>query len=719
MLFYLIDNRMSPRAARLALGLLQQLPTAPTTPQRLVAALNAPTPADALRTALLSGGGGGGTPYQLLYTLQALTALLFPAAEEEDKDEEEEAAAGDGNAAAAPPGCGSAAALRQVFLLPGCVDVVLEAAADARACAEADPHLRRELSHLLVVLLHNVLDAASAPAATRQAQQLGRGARGSPTTGGDAMSVSGSGAMGTVVAPSAGGSMTASVSTTPIPASPSGGDATSEARAAATQPSPSAGSAAMEMEAAAGAAAAPAGSGGRAAGAASPLPGLQQQAPLLLEGRVCQLLAQRLLQLALDAGGLWAVAPPGGWPPSPSNSSEDAAVDVGVVKEALTLAVKLLEARPELQAPVLLAPDGAGAALVPQLLLHPHHGAVRDLAAEALCRLCVAGAADTPIPHLWLLRQLLVQRAAAAAAPGAACEQFYRLLCEVVASSPACEGGSGEEYRLLEALLAEEVAALAAPAQQQQQQGRGDALVAAAAPAWQDSDGEGEEPAGGSGGSGDASLKGRLELVLSLVRLLDRRCVGGASEGGLIALLLRRYLFPEAALRCAAAAGSLDLAAAGPALEPRCTSEGCRSAALALAADLMRGSASNLQEGVAGLLELHYAHPVLAGALNVAPGPPRRHPRRFCGLRNAGATCYMNSVFQQLFMQPRIRALVLGAAEVAAEELSDHVFGQLQVCGAVLVVCCGGGGAFRRLGGGWARLGHMLVARQGRGGGAP
>lgn len=42
----------------------------------------------------------------------------------------------------------------------------------------------------------------------------------------------------------------------------------------------------------------------------------------------------------------------------------------------------------------------------------------------------------------------------------------------------------------------------------------------------------------------------------------------------------------------------------------------------------------------------------------------------------------MNSVFQQLFMQPAIRAGVLAAAEVPASERADSVFGQLQVRGA-------------------------------------
>ncbi len=55
-----------------------------------------------------------------------------------------------------------------------------------------------------------------------------------------------------------------------------------------------------------------------------------------------------------------------------------------------------------------------------------------------------------------------------------------------------------------------------------------------------------------------------------------------------------------------------------------------------------------------------------------------RRPGGFVGLKNAGATCYMNAVFQQLFMQPSIRALVLGAREAPPAERDASVFHQLQ-----------------------------------------
>lgn len=56
-----------------------------------------------------------------------------------------------------------------------------------------------------------------------------------------------------------------------------------------------------------------------------------------------------------------------------------------------------------------------------------------------------------------------------------------------------------------------------------------------------------------------------------------------------------------------------------------------------------------------------------------------RQPGGYVGLRNGGATCYMNATLQQLFMQPRIRESILAAKPVDKEEQRDSVFHQLQV----------------------------------------
>ena len=50
----------------------------------------------------------------------------------------------------------------------------------------------------------------------------------------------------------------------------------------------------------------------------------------------------------------------------------------------------------------------------------------------------------------------------------------------------------------------------------------------------------------------------------------------------------------------------------------------------------------------------------------------------FVGLKNGGATCYMNAVFQQLFMQPSIRKLLLAVPELCDDQ-TDNIFYQMQV----------------------------------------
>lgn len=52
-----------------------------------------------------------------------------------------------------------------------------------------------------------------------------------------------------------------------------------------------------------------------------------------------------------------------------------------------------------------------------------------------------------------------------------------------------------------------------------------------------------------------------------------------------------------------------------------------------------------------------------------------RPPTGFVGLKNAGATCYMNSVLQQLYMVESIRVNIL-AAEGAATDPNEDFSGE-------------------------------------------
>lgn len=70
-----------------------------------------------------------------------------------------------------------------------------------------------------------------------------------------------------------------------------------------------------------------------------------------------------------------------------------------------------------------------------------------------------------------------------------------------------------------------------------------------------------------------------------------------------------------------------------------------------------------LRSGCEALTEWEYLPPV---------GP--RPTKGFVGLKNAGATCYMNSVIQQLYMIPPIRNGIL-AIEGTGSDIDDDMSG--------------------------------------------
>jgi ubiquitin carboxyl-terminal hydrolase 9/24 len=77
------------------------------------------------------------------------------------------------------------------------------------------------------------------------------------------------------------------------------------------------------------------------------------------------------------------------------------------------------------------------------------------------------------------------------------------------------------------------------------------------------------------------------------------------------------------------------------------------------------------------LVEWDYLPPV---------GP--RPLKGFVGLKNAGATCYMNSVLQQLYMVESIRVGIL-ASEGAATDLGEDFSGEERMEGEVSITSDG------------------------------
>ncbi|KAL4844512.1 hypothetical protein H8958_013778, partial [Nasalis larvatus] len=108
---------------------------------------------------------------------------------------------------------------------------------------------------------------------------------------------------------------------------------------------------------------------------------------------------------------------------------------------------------------------------------------------------------------------------------------------------------------------------------------------------------------------------------------------------------------------------------------PVCSSPVTINAGFELLVALAIGCVRNLKQIVDCLTEIYYIGTAITTCEALTeweylPPVGPRPPKGFVGLKNAGATCYMNSVIQQLYMIPSIRNSIL-AVEGTGSDLDD------------------------------------------------
>lgn len=95
---------------------------------------------------------------------------------------------------------------------------------------------------------------------------------------------------------------------------------------------------------------------------------------------------------------------------------------------------------------------------------------------------------------------------------------------------------------------------------------------------------------------------------------------------------------------------------------PKCKSASSREAALNMLLTLAKSSKKLFDRIFWMLSRLTSMHPNRDLGWNYRPLDLDRSSSGYVGLRNLGATCYMNSLLQQLFMIPEFRRCILSAA---------------------------------------------------------
>uniref|UniRef100_A0A2C9KAF6 Ubiquitinyl hydrolase 1 n=1 Tax=Biomphalaria glabrata TaxID=6526 RepID=A0A2C9KAF6_BIOGL len=168
-------------------------------------------------------------------------------------------------------------------------------------------------------------------------------------------------------------------------------------------------------------------------------------------------------------------------------------------------------------------------------------------------------------------------------------------------------------------------------------------------------------------------LAGHLKLMRTLATCegVEKSSYGGT----LVNDLLHDFLFPASKLML----DSMNQTAQDSNLmefNPKCSNSESRVAAYDLLAELTNKCSYNLRIICKELLMMHHQYTDNKKEWEYMPPVDGRASCGYVGLKNGGATCYMNSVLQQLYMTPGVPEAILSVDEDQPDE--DSVFYQVQ-----------------------------------------
>ncbi|KAG8450507.1 hypothetical protein GDO86_002966 [Hymenochirus boettgeri] len=179
----------------------------------------------------------------------------------------------------------------------------------------------------------------------------------------------------------------------------------------------------------------------------------------------------------------------------------------------------------------------------------------------------------------------------------------------------------------------------------------------------------------GETGIEETILEGHLGVTKELLAFQtpEKKYHIGCEKGGanLIKELIDDFIFPASNVYLQyMKSGELPAEQAIPV----CSSPATINAGFELLVALAVGCVRNLRQIVDTLNDMYYTGCEALTEWEYLPPVGPRPPKGFVGLKNAGATCYMNSVIQQLYMIPAIRNGIL-AIEGTGSDVDDDMSG--------------------------------------------
>ena len=156
----------------------------------------------------------------------------------------------------------------------------------------------------------------------------------------------------------------------------------------------------------------------------------------------------------------------------------------------------------------------------------------------------------------------------------------------------------------------------------------------------------------------EIQLEGHLGITKEIISLLDseqkydvgcdKKGIWGPGGHGLITILIDEYIFPASRAICLITQQKNTNRTHVEEVNPICTSPSTLTAAYDVLVALCTGCVFNLKLTSDTLIEMFYSNNESLVDWEYLPPIGPRPSRGFVGLKNAGATCYMNSVLQQV-----------------------------------------------------------------------